>query len=179
MSWSWSTRYAFALAGLAALQLTALPARGADTGCASFLWPVAKEQAAFARADLAVLAAGSSGQPWGEQAFVLKLVPQPDAKLATAPSGAPHVTADETFAGTIAFNAPAEAGAYHVTLSGPAWIDIVQDGTQLPAAAHTGVPDCPDVRKSVRFELKAAPLTLQISGAVKDTLKIAIVPAVD
>jgi hypothetical protein len=35
------------------------------------------------------------------------------------------------------------------------------------------------VHKSVRFELAKAPIVLEISGADVETIKIAIVPAVD
>lgn len=164
---------------LAMLVASVAASAAQDTGCAALLWPVAKEKAAFARADLPEVAAGTALGPWTEQAFVMKLVPQKAADLPTPPSGAPHAKADETFAGTVAFDAPTEAGAYHVTLAAPAWIDIVQDGKQLPAAAHTGAHDCPHVRKSVRFELTKAPLVLQISGAPTDTIKIALVPAID
>ena len=44
----------------------------------------------------------------------------------------------------------------------------------MAAQAHTGRPDCTTVRKSVRFNLGAAPVTLQLSGAPNDTAKIAI-----
>lgn len=179
MSWSWSTRRTLALAGVGAFLLQAAPALAEENGCADLLWPVAKEKAAFARSDLPALSAGAKDNAWGEQAFELKLVPEADAKLPTAPSGAPHVKADKTFAGTVAFKAPSEAASWHVTLSAPAWIDVVQDGAQLEAVAHTGgAQNCP-IRKSVRFELKTTPIVLQISGAIKDTIKIGIVPATD
>jgi len=179
MSWSWSTRRALALASVGAFLLQATPVLAKDGGCADLLWPVAKEMAAFARADLPALSAGAKDNAWGEQAFELKLVPEADAKLPTSPSGAPHVKAEKIFAGTVTFKAPSEAESWHVTLSAPAWIDVVQDGAQLEAIAHTGgAQNCP-VAKSVRFELKTAPIVLQISGASKDTIKIGIVPAID
>lgn len=179
MSWSWSIKRTLALASLGALILQATPAVAEENGCADLLWPVAKELAAFARSDLPVLPAGATDHSWGEQAFELKLVPEADIKLPAPPSGAPHVKADKTFAGTVAFKPPGEAASWHVTLSAPAWIEVLQNGAPLEAAAHTGgVQNCP-VRKSVRFELKTAPVVLQISGAAKDTIKIGIVPAID
>jgi hypothetical protein len=169
------------LAGAAlGLVLAAASAQAAEeTGCKALLWPIAKEQAAFARPDLAIVESGSVRGPWGEQAFALKLEPAAEAALATPPSGAPHGKIDKPYAGTVTFEAPAEPGAYHVTLSQGAWIEVVQGGRALEAAAHTGAHDCPDVRKSVRFELTKAPLVLQISGAGADTVKIGIVPATD
>ena len=167
-------------AAAAALMLAAAPAMAAeDTGCKAFLWPIAKEQAAFARADLAVVESGAKRGAWAEQAFALKLKPQAEAALPMPPSGAPMMKVDKPYAGTVAFDAPAAAGVYHVTLSRPAWIDVVQGGASLPAAAHTGSHDCASVHKSVRFELAKAPIVLQISGSGAATINVAIVPAVD
>jgi hypothetical protein len=143
------------------------------------LWPVAKERAAFARPDLPVVEPGAARGPWGEQAFLLNLKPQAEASLPMPPSGAPMRKVEKPFAGSVSFEAPPAAGVYHVTLSGAAWIDVVQGGALVPAAAHTGAHDCPDVHKSVRFELTKAPVVLQISGAPSDAIKIGIVPAVD
>jgi hypothetical protein len=167
--------------GAFALSLAfAAPASAAEpTGCASFLWPITKEQAAFARPDLASVESGSARGPWREQAFTLKLKPQAEAKLAMEPSGTPKRKVEKPFAGMVTFEAPTEAGVYHVTLSAAAWIDVIQDGAALPAAAHTGAHDCPDVHKSVRFELNKAPLVLQLSGADAQTVKVGIVPAID
>lgn len=173
-------RVACLAGGFALLLLAPIEARAAEpTGCAAFLWPIAKEQTAFARADLPAVASGAKQGAWSEQAFLLQLKPQSEVALPLQPSGEPARQADKPYAGTVAFEAPVEAGAYHVTLSGPAWIDVVQDGALLPPAAHTGAHDCPDVRKSVRFELTKAPVVLQISGSATPTVKIGIVPAVD
>jgi hypothetical protein len=162
------------------LMLAAALARAAeDTGCKAFLWPIAKEQAAFARADLPTIESGSARGIWREQAFALKLKPVAEVSLPMPSSGQPMGKVEKPFAGFVAFEAPPEAGVYHVTLSGAAWIDVVQGGQELQAAAHTGAHDCPDVHKSVRFELKAAPLVLEISGSKAEVIKVGIVPAVD
>ena len=173
-------RLASLVAAAAGLLLAAAPLCAAeDTGCAAFLWPIAKEQAAFARPDLPTIESGAKLGAWSEQAFALKLKPQAEAALAVPPSGEPMTKVDKPFAGTVTFDAPAAAGVYHVTLSGPAWIDIVQGGALVPAAAHTGAHDCPDVHKSARFELAKAPLVLEISGSKAEVIKVGIVPAVD
>jgi hypothetical protein len=167
--------------GVLALMLAAAPpAGGAEhSGCAAFLWPIAKEQAAFARPDLPTVSSGTARGAWTEQAFALKLEPQAQAVLPVPPGGKPMTKVDKPFAGTVTFDAPAAAGVYHVTLSAPAWIDLVQGGTPLQAAAFTGAHDCASVHKSVRFELTKAPLVLEISGAPAAAIKIAIVRAVD
>ena len=63
-----------------------------------------------------------------------------------------------------------------MTLSGEGWIDLAQNGTALDSTDHTGAKNCPGLRKSVRFDVGAAPLALQISGAPADTIKVAIRP---
>ncbi len=175
------TRLSLATAAFAVLghALSVAPARAVDTGCASLLWPVAKERAAFARPDLPVVVSGAALGTWREQAFALELKPQAEAALPMPPSGQPMTKVAKPFAAMASFAAPSKAGVYHVTLSRPAWIDVVQGGVLLPAAAHTGAHDCRDVHKSVRFELGVAPLVLEISGAGAGTIKVGIVPAVD
>ena len=54
---------------------------------------------------------------------------------------------------------------------------MIQGGKHLPAADHTGARECPGLRKSVRFEVSAAPVVLQVSGAHADTIKVALRPA--
>lgn len=163
----------------AGLLLAAKPLSAAEeNGCDVLLWPVTKELAAFARPDLPTIETGATRDAWAEQSFALKLKPQENVKLPVEPSGTPMSDAQKAHAGTVTFEAPAAAGVYHVTLSGPAWIEVAQKGAGLPAAAHTGAHDCP-VRKSVRFEVSKAPVVLQISSAPADSIKIGIVPAVD
>lgn len=50
----------------------------------------------------------------------------------------------------------------------------MQKGAALDSAAHSGVKDCPGLRKSVRFKIGDAPVVLQISVAPADTIKVAI-----
>ena len=42
---------------------------------------------------------------------------------------------------------------------------------------NSGAKNCPGLRKSVRFNLDAVPVVLQISGAPAESIKIAIRPA--
>ncbi len=171
-------RYGAIATAAVGLMLVAAPVRAAeDTGCKAFLWPIAKEQAAFARADLPTVSSGAARGAWTEQAFALK--PAAEVALPVAPSGKPMTKVDKPFAGIVTFDAPAVAGVYHVTLSGSAWIDLVQGGAPLQAAAFTGAHGCARVHKSVRFELGKAPLVLEISGSKAGVIKVAIVRAVD
>ena len=49
-------------------------------------------------------------------------------------------------------------------LSSEGWIDVVQDGHAVKSAAFSGALGCEGVRKSVKFDLAAQPLTLELSG---------------
>ena len=174
-------RYSAIAMAAASAMLAAGPLKADDAkGCKDLLWPVGKELAAFRQADLKTLQSGATQGAWAAgTAFILQLKPQDDVKLAVAPTGKEMDKAKAPpLAGLITFEAPAKAGVFHVTLSSHAWIEVVQDGKALPATAFTGANDCP-VRKSVRFEIGKAPVTLQISNAETDAMKIAIVPAVD
>ena len=72
--------------------------------------------------------------------------------------------------------APERPGAYQVTLSGEGWIDLVQNSAALDSTDHSGAKNCPGLRKSVRFKVGAAPVTLQISGSPTNSIKIATRP---
>ena len=69
-------------------------------------------------------------------------------------------------------------GLYQVTVSDDAWIDVSQDGkTTRSPVANTMRPGCRIVAKSVRFQLGTAPITIVVSGAKADTIRIAVAPA--
>jgi hypothetical protein len=78
------------------------------------------------------------------------------------------------FGGALRLPALEKAGSYQVTLSEEAWIDIVQDGRYARSIGSTGRSDCTGLRKSVRFELSAAPFVVQLSGVAAQTVIVAI-----
>jgi hypothetical protein len=148
------------------------PADGMSGGCESFKWPVDKERAAFDDAGLEKAASGAARGPLKEQAFVLALVPVKDVAFTVQPGKKKN----DGFGGIVAFAAPEKPGVYQVTLSGEGWIDLVQEGKVRDASDHSGAKNCPGLRKSVRFMLGAAPVVLQVSNAVTDTIKVGIRP---
>jgi hypothetical protein len=79
--------------------------------------------------------------------------------------------------GVISISNLPKAGSYQVTTSAEGWIDAVQNGKAVGAAAHTGRRDCADVRKSVRFDLQPGAVTLQLSGVDSKSIKVAVLPA--
>lgn len=142
--------------------------------CTGFAWPLLREQAWFAAPGLPRLDSGatlSATMPGAR----LALKPTDAADLPFPPSRAPD---PGTYAGVLRLEAPMIPGAYQVTLSDRAWIDVSQDGKSTrPAGAHTQQPGCPDIAKSVRFQLGTAPITVIVSGAKAEAIKIAVAPA--
>lgn len=138
----------------------------AADGCEAFKWPVAREQSLFAAAPAAqggaTLAVGAAAD--------LALEPI-DAVSFTVPPE--HAPADGTFGTTANVTVPPD-GELQISLSGEAWIDVIQDGRAVKSAAFSGVKTCPGIRKSVRFKLAGGAAIVQVSGAKEDSIKIAV-----
>jgi hypothetical protein len=100
----------------------------------------------------------------------LALVPADKAGFTLPPERAP---AGGTFGAVASVEVPA-GGAIQISLSGEAWIDVIQDGKAIKSAGYSGVKTCPGIRKSVRFKLAAGPAIVQFSGAKKAELKVAV-----
>ncbi|MER9300570.1 hypothetical protein NKI38_29455 [Mesorhizobium sp. M0621] len=152
--------------GLFAILANSSLAMAEDAGCEAFRWPVTREQALFAAASAtpsgATLAVGAAAD--------LALVPVEKAGFEVPPERAP---ASGTFGAVATVEVPPE-GAIQISLSGEAWIDVIQDGNAVKSAGYSGVKTCPGIRKSVRFKLAAGPATVQFSGAKKADLKVAV-----
>jgi hypothetical protein len=54
---------------------------------------------------------------------------------------------------------------------------VVQDGHFLKPVAFSGATDCDGIRKTMKYELSAQPLVLQVSGARDNFISIAILPS--
>jgi hypothetical protein len=161
---------------LALLLLGAAPAWAAEepSGCDKFKWPIERERAALTAPDRAKLASGSELAALPPSGVTLALVTPADAKLPTPPERAPK---EGTFAGFASIKAAPRAGLYTVSLSSGGWLDVVQDGHFLKPKAFSGATDCDGIRKTVKFELSAAPFVVQVSGTKEDSISIAILPA--
>ena len=152
------------------------PQKGMSGGCGAFKWPLDRERAAFDGASLEKVASGAALGQLKEQAFALALIPVAEVTYVLPPAKKKKDSDDARFGGTLAFAAPEKPGVYQVTLSSEGWIDLVQNGATLKAADHSGVKDCPGLRKSVRFNVGAEPIALQISGAPTNSIKVAVRP---
>ena len=161
---------------VALLLLGAAPAWAAEepSGCDKFKWPIERERAALTAPDRAKLASGSELAALPSSGVTLALVTPADAKLPTPPERAPK---EGTFAGFATVKAAPKAGLYTVSLSSGGWLDVVQDGHFLKPKAFSGATDCDGIRKTVKFELSAAPFVVQVSGTKEDSISIAILPA--
>lgn len=156
--------------------LAAAPALAAEepSGCDKFKWNIEHARAALTAADRAKLNSGSELTALPATGVTIALVAPADAKLPTPPERAPK---DGTFAGLAKFPAVPKAGSYTVSLSNGAWIDLVQDGHFLKPTAFSGATDCEGIRKTVKFDLTAAPFVLQISGVRENSLSVVIQPS--
>jgi hypothetical protein len=160
---------AFALA--LALALLGGGAEAQDkTGCDAFKWSVARERGWFAEAKPiapgATIAAG--------QGYAVALAPNESVAFPVPPERA---LKPGGFGAILAVANIDKAGAYEITLSDEARIDAVQGDALVKSTDFSGQKDCPGVRKSVRFDLKSGPLTIQLSTGPSAAINLALAPA--
>ena len=152
---------------------TGAPAAPVPAACTDFAWPLMREETWFAAPGLARVASGDTLRPEMPGA-VLTLKPEAEVAFPVAPSRVPP---PGSYGGVLRFPAPIRPGIHQVTLSDEAWIDVSQDGqTTRPPVDHTVNRDCPTLRKSLRYQFGTAPVIIEISGAKRDTIKIAVAP---
>jgi hypothetical protein len=141
-------------------------------GCDKFKWPLDKERATLNGTDLPKIVSGTAVPfplPFGA---IVALKPLADAKLLTPPEQAPK--SPDSFAGFFQAPAPKKAGSYKITVSAPGWIDVIQAGKTVKSTDFSGARGCDGVRKSVKFDLAAAPFTVELSSIKADEIKLAI-----
>ena len=160
--------------GLVAVALLALlgPARAADDGCEKFAWSLARERAAFAATDKTTVVAGEALAALPASALVIRLQPGAQASFAMPPERKPKT--EQWHGGMVRLPALTKPGIHQITLSDDAWIDVIQNGRYARSVGSTGRSDCPGVRKSVRLDLDASPVVLQLSGVAPDAITVAI-----
>jgi hypothetical protein len=161
---------------IALVLLGAAPAWAAEepSGCDKFKWNIDHERAALTAPDRVKLVSGSELSALPSTGITLGLSAPAEAKLPSPPERAPK---EGTFAGFASLKSAPKAGLYTVSLSAGAWIDVVQDGHFLKPKAFSGATDCDGIRKTMKYEISASPLVLQISGTKEDSISIAILPS--
>jgi hypothetical protein len=145
-----------------------------NPACEQFDWSIKRELELFRDSSLEMVFSGATLGSVPDKGLVLELQPHGTVDYVLAPGGEPK--SDDTFAGLLFIKNVLQAGTYEVTLSGDAWIDLIQDGKAQALSVETINPNCSDARKSMRFRLEPGPLTVQISGASAILIKLAILP---
>jgi hypothetical protein len=140
--------------------------------CGQFAWPIAREQKLFAQPDIRRVRSGEELKFVSPLAASVDLKSVDEVQWSRMPERKPKAPA--TYGGVIEIEG-LTPGLYQITLSDEAWLDVIQNDVFVKSAGHSGKRGCPNVRKSLRFQLGKGSLILQLSGAEKNEIKIAIV----
>lgn len=152
-----------------------ISARADETGgCESFAWSVATDLQWMKAADSETVTSGATLQAPPAKAISLSLLPMDKAAFPVAPTSRRKNDSGDRYGGVVAFASVGDPGVYQVSLPVAGWVDAIQGGKALRSTAHSGKKDCDGIRKSVRFDLGPGPVTIEISGIPKETLKFAI-----
>jgi hypothetical protein len=146
------------------------------SACDRFGWPMTREQEWFARSDNPEIKSGATRPAPPERAFVLSLDSDSDASYVIPPERKSRN--ENGFGGAISFESVSRAGLYQITLSEDALVDVIQGGHHLKKKASNVQRGCPGIRRSLRVELTAGPLVLQLGGVETPfiTVSVAQVP---
>ena len=153
------------------LALAPAPALAEEpSGCENFKWPIAKPQAALA-------APGANLENGG----ALTIGTAARVKLRAGRQGCLRPSAGQglpstNIAAVLDLPKPSAAGVYTISLSGGAWIDVFQDNLALKPTDHSGVKDCPNIRKTLKFQLTPLTTVIQISNSPAPEVSIVILP---
>ena len=161
---------------IALVLLGTSPAWAAEepSGCDKFKWSIDREKAALTAPDRIKLVSGGELTALPSTGVTLALRPPADANLPSPPERAPK---EGTFAGFANIKAAPKAGLYTVSLSAGGWVDLVQDGHFLKPKGFSDATDCDGIRKTMKYEISAKLLLLQVSGTKEDSISIAILPS--
>ena len=67
------------------------------------------------------------------------------------------------------------SGVYRISLDQPLWVDVIANGTVVPAKDFQGRPGCNAPHKIVEFLLSAGkPITVQFSGSIVPAVKVTV-----
>lgn len=142
--------------------------------CSGFRWPIQTEMSWITFEDSQPLDTAAEIASPAAKAITLKMQPTKDAALPVKPGVKNQAIPPDSFAGWFTIASLPKEGLYQVTLSQHAWIDLIQNGELIPNAGFTGDPSCGVVRKSVRYRAGQGPVTVQISGAPNETIKVVV-----
>jgi len=147
----------------------------ADGPCAAFTWDVHHERVLF-ETKPQVLTGGQTAAALAtlkaERLYQVELAAQTEVKFLEPPG---RKRGDGgAFAGLVKLTVET-AGVYRISLDQPLWVDVIANGTVVPAKDFQGRPGCDAPHKIVEFVLPArSPITLQFSGGSAPVVKVAV-----
>ena len=162
--------FAALLCAAAAASLAA-PAFAED--CTGFKWPLDTELAWLAANDDVAVKSEATLPALPGKAVALALQPAKSVKMPVAPGVKAQRIAADTFSGWFTIEG-VKPGLYQISLSDNGWIDAAQNGELISSKGFSGRQECKAIHKSVRFEIGEGPLTVQISGAPKEVIRITV-----
>jgi hypothetical protein len=139
----------------------------AVAGCDAGKWPLSAVQTHFG-GTLPALGNGATLPALGAPALV-NLSLQSDVAFPHPPGRTGK--ADPAYAAVIKLGAQ-PAGAYQITVSDGAWIDVAENNDLAKPSAIIRPKDCPGIDKSIRFKTSGGPLAIEISGSYAKTIKV-------
>jgi len=153
-----------------------VPSSYADDPCATFTWDVAHERTLFGREPQS-LAAGqalaASPLLMIDRLYRLQLKGQSEVTFVAPPGGKTPRDA-RTYAGLALFAADT-GGVYRIALDQRLWVDVVVNGSLVPAKGFQGRPGCNTPHKIVEFVLPAkTTATLQFSAGSMPRAKVTV-----
>jgi hypothetical protein len=149
----------------------------ADDPCTGGKRDVTVEHALFSKSPEAISAGhdlASAPIMKAQKMYELGLSPQSGVTFILPP--AKKMLADGAFAGLVHLQVPT-AGSYRVSLDQGFWIDVVGNQKFIESTDFGGMSGCNAPRKVVIFTLPAGDVVLQLSGAMKDHVRVTLTPA--
>jgi hypothetical protein len=142
--------------------------------CTGFKWPLDTELAWFAAGGDVAAKNGDELAEVPAKAIALTLKPSKSVKLPVAAGVKEGAVGSDTFSGWVSFPAGVKPGLYQVTISADAWIDLVQNGALVHSKGFTGRRECDVLHKSVRYEIGPGPVSIQITGAPSEKVRLTV-----
>lgn len=146
----------------------------AHADCTGFKWPLDTELGWLAAGSDLTLKSGDELPEVPAKAISLELQPAKSVSMPVAPGVKPDAVGADAFSGWFTVPAGVKPGLYQVSLSTNGWIDVAQNGALVPSKGFTGRQECKPIHKSVRYEIGPGPVTIQITGAPAETVRLTI-----
>jgi len=149
-------------------------ATSAHADCSGFKWPLDTELGWLAAGGDIALKSGAELPAAPAKAIALTLQPAKSVTMPVAAGVKEQAVGADTFSGWFTIPAGVKPGLYQVSLSTNGWIDVVQNGALVPSKGFTGRQECKTIHKSVRYDIGPGPITVQITGAPAETVRLTI-----